>query len=138
MAGRGLTSARGAAPTEEMRHRLSDLTTPENTHTVQIGSAIGTHVGPGAPNGRLLGAGDLHLVSRAVFGSLAMAVPHETICIMTLARTAASINKAEAVGKARGQIGFADALRGVFPMWVPALPNLVAGSVRRLDASECR
>ena len=57
---------------------------------------------------------------------------------MTLARTRLGISKTEAVGKARGQIGFADALRGVFPTWVPALPNLVAGSVRRLDASECR
>ena len=37
-----------AAPAEEMRHRLSDLAAPENTYTVQIGSAIGTHVGPGA------------------------------------------------------------------------------------------
>ena len=37
-----------AAPAEEMRHRLSDLTAPENTYTVQIGSAIGTHLGPGA------------------------------------------------------------------------------------------
>jgi DegV family protein with EDD domain len=37
-----------AAPAEEMRNRLSDVATPENTYTVQIGSAIGTHVGPGA------------------------------------------------------------------------------------------
>ena len=37
-----------AAPAEEMRHRLSDLAAAENTYTVQIGSAIGTHVGPGA------------------------------------------------------------------------------------------
>jgi DegV family protein with EDD domain len=37
-----------AAPAEEMRSRLSDLADPENTYTVQIGSAIGTHVGPGA------------------------------------------------------------------------------------------
>ncbi len=37
-----------AAPAEEMRHRLSDLAAPENIYTVQIGSAIGTHVGPGA------------------------------------------------------------------------------------------
>ena len=114
MAGRELTSARGAAPAEEMRHRLSDLTTPENTHTVQIGSAIGTHVGPGAPSGRLLGAGDLHLVSRAVFGSLAMAVPHETICIMTLlCESKQVIDKAEDVG-ARMPIGFADTLQRVF------------------------
>ena len=59
---------------EAMRHRPSDLATPENTYTVQIGPAIGTHVGPGAPSGRLLGADDLHLVSRAIPGSLAMAV----------------------------------------------------------------
>ncbi len=37
-----------AAPAEEMRNRLSDLASPENTYTIQIGSAIGTHVGPGA------------------------------------------------------------------------------------------
>ena len=37
-----------AAPAEEMRSRLSDLADLENTYTVQIGSAIGTHVGPGA------------------------------------------------------------------------------------------
>ena len=37
-----------AAPAEEMRHRLSDLAAAANTYTVQIGSAIGTHVGPGA------------------------------------------------------------------------------------------
>ncbi len=35
-------------PAEEMRSRLSDLADPENTYTLQIGSAIGTHVGPGA------------------------------------------------------------------------------------------
>ena len=93
MAGRGLTGARGAAPTEEMRHRLSDLSAPENPYTVQIGSAIGTHIGPGAPSGRLLGAGDLHMVSRAIPGSLAMAVPHGAICIMTIMRTIAGINK---------------------------------------------
>ena len=99
MAGRGLTGARGAAPTEEMRHRLSDLSAPENPYTVQIGSAIGTHIGPGAPSGRLLGAGDLHLVSRAVSGSLAMAVPHGAICIMTLGRINAGINKAKDAGR---------------------------------------
>ena len=33
---------------EEMRSRLSDLAGSANTHIVQIGSAIGTHVGPGA------------------------------------------------------------------------------------------
>jgi DegV family protein with EDD domain len=37
-----------AAPAEDMRNRLSDLAAPENTYTVQIGSAIGTHIGPGA------------------------------------------------------------------------------------------
>ena len=67
-----------------MQHRLSDLTAPENTCTVQIGSAIGTHIGPGAPSGRLLGADDLHLVSRAIPGSWAMAVVPGAICIMTL------------------------------------------------------
>ena len=80
---------------EAMRHRLSDLATPENIYTVQIGSAIGTHVGPGAPIGRLLGAGDLHLVSCAISGSLAMAVVPGAICIMTLGRTIRGINKTE-------------------------------------------
>ena len=37
-----------AAPAEEIRNRLSDLASPENTYTTQVGSAIGTHVGPGA------------------------------------------------------------------------------------------
>ncbi len=37
-----------AGPAEEMRNRLSDLADPANTYTLQIGSAIGTHVGPGA------------------------------------------------------------------------------------------
>ena len=37
-----------AAPAEDMRNRLADLAAPENTYTVQIGSAIGTHIGPGA------------------------------------------------------------------------------------------
>jgi DegV family protein with EDD domain len=37
-----------AGPAEEIRNRLSDLADPENTYTLQIGSAIGTHVGPGA------------------------------------------------------------------------------------------
>lgn len=37
-----------AAPAEEIRNRLSDLADPENTYTLQIGSAIGTHIGPGA------------------------------------------------------------------------------------------
>ena len=37
-----------AGPAEEMRNRLSDLADPGNTYTLQIGSAIGTHIGPGA------------------------------------------------------------------------------------------
>ena len=37
-----------AGPAEEIRNRLSDLASPENTYTTQVGSAIGTHVGPGA------------------------------------------------------------------------------------------
>ena len=36
------------APAEEIRSRLSDLAPADQTYTVQIGSAIGTHVGPGA------------------------------------------------------------------------------------------
>ncbi len=37
-----------AGPAEEIRNRLSDLADPENTYTLQVGSAIGTHIGPGA------------------------------------------------------------------------------------------
>ena len=37
-----------AAPAAELRGMLSDLTSEEHCYTVQIGSAIGTHVGPGA------------------------------------------------------------------------------------------
>lgn len=37
-----------AGLTEEMRSRLSGLAFPENTYTVQVGYAIGAHVGPGA------------------------------------------------------------------------------------------
>ena len=37
-----------AAPAEEMRNRLANLADPDNTYMLQIGSAIGTHVGPGA------------------------------------------------------------------------------------------
>ena len=37
-----------AGPAQEMRERLSDLADPDNTYTLQIGSAIGTHIGPGA------------------------------------------------------------------------------------------
>ena len=44
----GVAYTTDAAPAQEMRNRLSDLADPENTYTVQIGSAIGTHVGPGA------------------------------------------------------------------------------------------
>ena len=44
----GVAYTTDAAPAEEMRNRLSDLANPDNTYTVQIGSAIGTHVGPGA------------------------------------------------------------------------------------------
>ena len=44
----GVAYTTDAAPAEEMRNRLSDLADPENTYTIQIGSAIGTHVGPGA------------------------------------------------------------------------------------------
>ena len=36
------------APAEELRNRLSDLAPHDQTYTVQIGSAIGTHVGPRA------------------------------------------------------------------------------------------
>ena len=83
MAGRGLTGARGAAPAKRCGIAFPTATS-ENTYTVPIGSAIGTHVGPGTPSGRLLGADDLHLVSRAIPGSLAMAVLPGAICIMTL------------------------------------------------------
>lgn len=44
----GVAYTTDAAPAEEMRSRLSDLADSENTYMVQIGSAIGTHVGPGA------------------------------------------------------------------------------------------
>ena len=44
----GVAYTTDAAPAEEMRNRLSDLADADNTYTVQIGSAIGTHVGPGA------------------------------------------------------------------------------------------
>ena len=37
-----------AGPAEEMRNRLSDLVAPESAYTLQVGSAIGTHIGPGA------------------------------------------------------------------------------------------
>ena len=36
------------------------------------------------------------------------------------------------------QIGFADALRRVFPTTVVSHSKFVPGSARRLDASECR
>ncbi len=44
----GVAYTTDPAPAEEMRNRLSDLAAPENTYLIQIGSAIGTHVGPGA------------------------------------------------------------------------------------------
>ena len=44
----GVAYTTDQAPAEEMRNRLSDLAAPENTYLIQIGSAIGTHVGPGA------------------------------------------------------------------------------------------
>ena len=113
-----------------MRHRLSDLATPENIYTVQIGSAIGTHVGPGASIGRLLGAGDLHMVSRAIPGSLAMAVPHGALHVMTFARTAAGINKTEDAGKMDAQIMSAKALQRVFPTTVASYLTF-PGSVRQ-------
>lgn len=37
-----------AAPAGQLKDLLSDLADPEQTYTVQIGSAIGTHIGPGA------------------------------------------------------------------------------------------
>ena len=37
-----------AAPAAELRAMLSDVAAAEHCYTVQIGSAIGTHVGPGA------------------------------------------------------------------------------------------
>ena len=55
-----LTRANGAAsklaiayttddqPAEDLQGMLSDVAAPENCYLVQIGSAIGTHVGPGA------------------------------------------------------------------------------------------
>ena len=36
------------APAEDIRNRLGDLADPANTYTLQVGSAIGTHIGPGA------------------------------------------------------------------------------------------
>ena len=44
----GVAYTTDAAPAEEIRNRLSDLAGPANTYTLQIGSAIGTHMGPGA------------------------------------------------------------------------------------------
>ncbi len=44
----GIAYTTDAAPAEEIRHRLSDLADPEQTYTIQVGSAIGTHIGPGA------------------------------------------------------------------------------------------
>ena len=55
---------------------------------------------------------------------------------MTLERTNESINKAEDVGAARGQIISTDALRRVFPATVSCYSNFVAGSARRPCATE--
>ena len=44
----GVAYTTDAGPAEEMRNRLSDLAPADQTYTVQIGSAIGAHVGPGA------------------------------------------------------------------------------------------
>ena len=44
----GVAYTTDSAPADDMRNRLSDLADPDNTYTLQIGSAIGTHVGPGA------------------------------------------------------------------------------------------
>ena len=121
-----------------MRHRLSDLATPENIYTVQIGSAIGTHVGPGAPIGRLLGAGDLHMVSRAIPGSLAMAVPHGALHIMTLARSKSGIDKTYGRRGARINQLHQCVAASSFRRWWRAISNFVAGSVRIPGATECR
>lgn len=44
----GIAYTTDPAPAEEIRNRLADLAPAGQTYTVQIGSAIGTHVGPGA------------------------------------------------------------------------------------------
>ena len=44
----GIAYTTDPTPAEEVRNRLSDLAPADQTYTVQIGSAIGTHVGPGA------------------------------------------------------------------------------------------
>ena len=44
----GVAYTTDPGPAEEIRNRLSDLAPSDQTYTVQIGSAIGTHVGPGA------------------------------------------------------------------------------------------
>ncbi len=44
----GVAYTTDAALAEEVRSRLADLAPADRTYTVQIGSAIGTHVGPGA------------------------------------------------------------------------------------------
>lgn len=44
----GVAYSTDPAPAEEMRNRLSNLAPDDQTYVVQIGSAIGTHVGPGA------------------------------------------------------------------------------------------
>ena len=127
MAGRGLTGARGAAPAKRCGIAFPTAT-PENTYTVQIGSAIGTHVGPGTPSGRLLGADDLHLVSRAIPGSLAMAVLPGAICIMTLGRTNAGINKAESFQGRRSAVRFS---------WLHLPRDLVQPNVDSIYLRQC-
>ena len=42
-------------------------------------------------------------------------LPESRIYVMTLARTTAGINKAEDAGRMDAQIGFAGALRRIFP-----------------------
>ena len=44
----GVAYTTDAGPAEDMRNRLADLAPADRIYTVQIGSAIGTHIGPGA------------------------------------------------------------------------------------------
>ena len=53
-----------------------------------------------------------------------------------IGRIAAGIDKAEDAGTAQGRISSTDALQRVFPTTVVSPANFVAGSARRLDASE--
>ena len=55
---------------------------------------------------------------------------------MNIARTKRSINKTEAAGRKDAQIGFADALQRVFLTALARYSNVVAGSARRLCATE--